>query len=74
MLEASRRISSVRVLEEAFRIGISSGKMVSVVKKDPMLQKQLTLIGKMLCLMMFAFRSGRESPETINEIETIRNE
>jgi len=40
MLDASRRISSVRVLEEAFRFGTSGGKIVSAaVKKDPMLQK-----------------------------------
>lgn len=73
MIDASRKISTIRVLEEAFRCNGSNAK-ASQVKKDPTQFKQLFTVGKMLCLIMFAFRNGRESVETVEEIEAIRNE
>ena len=72
MLDASRRLSTVRVLEEAFRQGLA-GKS-SAIKRDPFVHRQLTTIGKMLCLIMFSFRSGRESRDTMEEVESIRND
>jgi hypothetical protein len=60
----------VRVLEEAFRQGLA-GKG-SAIKRDPVVHRQLASIGKMLCLIMFSFRSGRESGDTMEEVESIR--
>jgi len=57
MLDAARRLSSVRILEEAFRGGGSTKK------KD----EKAFVIGRMLCMMMFAFKNGRE--EDKEEIE-----
>ena len=72
MLDASRRLSTVRVLEEAFRQGLA-GKG-SAIKRDPIVHRQLATIGKMLCLIMFSFRSGRESRDSMEEVESIRND
>jgi len=54
MLDAARRLSSVRILEEAFRG--STGSSNNNKKKD----EKAFVIGRMLCMMMFAFKNGRE--------------
>jgi hypothetical protein len=47
MLDAARRLSSAKTLEEAFR---------GVRRRDDIYQRQATIIGKLLCLLFFAFR------------------
>jgi hypothetical protein len=60
MLDAARRLSSVRILQEAFGI---------CKRKDAVLQKQAMIVGKMLCLLFFSFRYELHSTKADPEIE-----
>lgn len=62
MIDAARRLSSVKILEEAF---------IRVKRRDEIYQRQALLVGKMLCLIFFSFRyqpESNNSNEQVNEI------
>ena len=58
MLDAARRLSSVRILQDSF---------LFAKKRDMIHQRQALIIGRMLCLIFFSFRyelqSDKSDPE-----------
>lgn len=61
MLDAARRLSSVRILDEAFR---------GVKRRDEVFQRQTLIVGKFLCLLFFTFRFDHSKSQQVDEIVT----